>query len=105
MPQLAFLMDSRYESNYAAVYTLSQTAVCLAYLFGPLFAGQLAPSLGFPMVMKLYVIWIAFYATICMIFYRSLCTNTLNNIGFTWFCSDSIKQVCSYNSKNEINIK
>ena len=53
MPLLAVLVDL--ESNgsaYGSVYAIAQTAVSLAYGFGPLCGGKLSETYGFPEVMR-----------------------------------------------------
>ena len=39
-------------SAYGSVYAIAQTAVSMAYGFGPLFGGKLSETYGFPQVMR-----------------------------------------------------
>ena len=56
MPLLAKLVDQECNaekcSPYGSVYAIAQTAVSLAYGFGPLFGGKLSETYGFPQVMR-----------------------------------------------------
>ncbi|RWS03312.1 synaptic vesicular amine transporter-like protein, partial [Dinothrombium tinctorium] len=52
MPQLAFLMDTRYNASYGTVYAFAQMAVCSAYAFGPLFGGELMEAFGFTALIR-----------------------------------------------------
>ena len=53
MPLLAVLVDEEcHGSAYGSVYAIAQTAVSLAYGFGPLFGGKLSETYGFPEVMR-----------------------------------------------------
>lgn len=40
-------------SNYGSVYAIQQTAVSLAYSIVPFLGGELAHSIGFPMIMRI----------------------------------------------------
>ena len=55
MPLLAKLVDQECAekcSAYGSVYAIAQTAVSMAYGFGPLFGGKLSETYGFPQVMR-----------------------------------------------------
>ncbi|KAE9544173.1 hypothetical protein AGLY_001352 [Aphis glycines] len=53
VPMLANLVDTRHPNvHYGSVYALQQTAVSLAYSFGPIFGGQVVKTLGFPCLMR-----------------------------------------------------
>jgi MFS family permease len=43
---LASIVDDRYSANYSMIYTFSQTAVCLAYIIGPIVSSIILTLVG-----------------------------------------------------------
>ena len=67
MPLLAQLMDENQGGGaYGSVYAVSQSAVSLAYGFGPLLGGYLAETFGFPAVMRAVGAFNIIYAPILL---------------------------------------
>ena len=71
MPLLAQLVDERQGEDgvgvaYGSVYAISQTAVSLAYGFGPLVGGYLAEQVGFPTVMATAGVFNIIYSPILL---------------------------------------
>ncbi|CAN7937653.1 unnamed protein product, partial [Ixodes hexagonus] len=67
MPLLALLVDSRHGASYGTVYAIAETAVSIAYCFGPGVAGYLVKAIGFPWVMRAVAMLNLLYCPLCLL--------------------------------------
>lgn len=63
---LASIVDDRYSANYSMIYTFSQTAVCLAYIVGPIASSIILTSIGTTGTVHVLGIIVILYGIICV---------------------------------------
>nr|XP_046272556.1 synaptic vesicular amine transporter-like isoform X2 [Scatophagus argus] len=66
MPLMGYLVDMRHVPVYGTVYAIADVAVCIGFCVGPVIAGPVVASVGFPCLMSIIGTVNLIYAPLCV---------------------------------------
>ncbi|KAL7377915.1 hypothetical protein ABVT39_006140 [Epinephelus coioides] len=70
MPLMGYLVDLRYVPVYGTVYAIADVAICIGFCIGPVIAGPIVTSIGFPWLMAIIGAANIIFAPLCIFLFN-----------------------------------